>query len=36
MNEPFNTHSREWNRNSTQDDVEFKWLTQQIKPLEDF
>jgi hypothetical protein len=36
MNEPFNTHSSECNRNSTQDDVKCKWLTQQIKPLEDF
>ena len=35
-NEQFNTHSSECKRNSTQDDIKFKWLTQQIKPLENF
>jgi hypothetical protein len=36
INEQFNTHSSECNRKSTQNIVKLKWLTQQIKPLDDF
>jgi len=36
MNEQFNTHSSECNRNFSQNDVKFKWLTQQTKSLDDF
>ena len=35
MNEQFNTHSNEWNRKSTLNDVKLKWLTQPTKALYD-
>jgi hypothetical protein len=35
MNEQYNTYSSECNINFTQNDIKFKWLTQETKPLDD-